>query len=108
MEFVAVDDRNVYWSATGPGVGAGAGGVLVRVSRSGGAAVTLAPAFPVSIATDGTDLFWATQSPSAIMKVPVGGGTSVTVASVNTPECIAVDDSSVYWTDGSSVQKVPA
>jgi hypothetical protein len=36
------------------------------------------------------------------MKVPLGGGTATTLASVQNynPECIVVDSTSVYWTAG--------
>ena len=75
---IAVDDTNVYWSSNG------APGTIASVPLQGGTSVTLVqgtePHYPVS---DGTYLYWTdrdTWSSDAVFKLPLAGGSVVTVA----------------------------
>jgi hypothetical protein len=63
-----------------------------------------------SIASDGTDVYWADQA-GGIHSVPVTGGTPKTLATVsgvtNAGAQILVDESSVYFAGGPDVVSVP-
>jgi hypothetical protein len=106
---IAVDATNVYW--------ADASGVVMKVGLAGGTPTTLfsGPSGPVRMVVDATNVYWATNalfamagapgqpSPTAVgavMKVPIAGGNSMTLASNLSPVDIAVDGTSVYWTNG--------
>jgi hypothetical protein len=67
------------------------------------------PGSAYAIAVDATDVYWTNDS-GTIMKVPLAGGATTTVASgQNSPRGIAVDATSVYWTTyiGGTVMKAP-
>jgi hypothetical protein len=77
------------------------GGVTPTVLATGQAG-------PTSIVSDGVNVYWIDNSPSAgtvhsVMKLPVGGGTPVAVATnLNNPSYLAVDATNAYWTDAAS------
>jgi hypothetical protein len=112
------------------------GAAVMRVALAGGPPTMLAPGPAVSVATDGTSVYFATNSclppkgfpetcESALMKVSVSGGSVVTLAtippgsatpSVDVPDGLAVDAQNLYWTGfgcgdagcaGASVNRMP-
>lgn len=114
---IAIDSTSVYWLDALPG------GAVMSVPIAGGSASTLASepgVTPLSIAVDATSVYW-TNAPSgsasgSVMKVPIGGGTPITIAAGQTPASsnngglLAVDAMNVYWVGqynaGSSVMEV--
>jgi hypothetical protein len=103
---LVADATNVYWTD--------GSGAVMKVAQAGGTPVTLATsASPFAIAVDSTNVYWTTlasSTPSTISKVPIAGGTAVTLESgLQTVEGIAVDATSIYWTekDGGAVKKAP-
>jgi len=69
---------------------------------------------PSSIAVDSTYVYWTDQSSGDVKKIPLGGGTQITIASgQDGPEYVAVDHSYVYWMNvyttggGGAVMKAP-
>ena len=108
---LAVADGVVYWSADDADASA-----LMSIPAGGGAATALVTGQQGigSIATDGANVYWTTcGSPGCatgrVMKVQVGGGTPVVVASGwphSGQGAVAVDARSVYWTSGSTLMKM--
>lgn len=90
---LAQDAANVYWTAHGR---------VLKASKGGGAAVTLASgSYPWGIAVDGKNVYWGDQQTKSVMKVPVDGGTPTLVASaVAGPGLIAERDDTLYVSDG--------
>jgi hypothetical protein len=103
---IAVDRANVYWANT-------TAGTVMKVPLGGGSPTTLASgqAMPLNVVVDATSVYWtnsaligsgASGSPAGgqIMKVAIGGGTPVTLATKqDQPWGIAVDQANVYWTN---------
>jgi hypothetical protein len=58
---------------------------------------------PIALALDAQAVYWTThgadRNSGAIMKVPIGGGTPVTLAVGPGPAGIALDEEQVYWAD---------
>lgn len=120
---VALGPTGVYWLSAG---GSSAGTILMQTPLGGGTATTIfSPPYAVEIrafAVDATNVYWAEfDSPVGknavatldIVKMPLAGGTQVTLAS--TPPCtgsspcaaLVVGSSSVFWSDGAGVESVP-
>jgi hypothetical protein len=97
---IAVDTTNVYWAAYE---------TLMAVPLGGGTPATLVTAQqPIYAFTiDSTELYWSSYG--TLSKVALTGGTPVSLAAVQTAAGIAVDATSLYWTDayGNAVTKAP-
>jgi sugar lactone lactonase YvrE len=99
---VVVDDVNVYWVQSGLPDGGDSTG-LFRMPLAGGP-TTLLGASGGELAIDRSYVYWADGAANAIMKLPVDGGAPTKVASsISLPMHIAVDGTSVYWTDFQGV-----
>jgi len=105
---IAVDATNAYLS-----LAVGSGSVLERVPLAGGTPVTLATLpngggciaavpLPAVQGQSAHDVYW---SAGALLRVPVSGGSSTTIAP--TANCIAVDPTTVYWTTDTAVMSAP-
>jgi len=91
---LAVDDANVYR----------AGNDLTKSSKKGGGAAVLGP-YPAGIALDSTDVFYIrdlSPDPSEVGRVSKSGGPTsllATTPSTKPPGGVAVDATSVVWTE---------
>jgi hypothetical protein len=101
---VAIDNVFIYWVNSVEGVG-----TVMKMPLGGGAEEKLAgdqrrlAASACNLAVDSNSVYWAAGR--QIMSVPKTGGTPVEVAtSEGDITCIALDDTSVYWT----VAQVPS
>jgi hypothetical protein len=105
---IAVDDTYVYWADISTGD-------IQRVPKQGtGAAPTTLStgAHAAGLASDGVTLFWLDVPPSlknsAVMSVPIAGGTASTVASgFDGGITLALDGVYVYWTCRAGVLRAP-
>ena len=125
---VAVDGTSVYWTDS-----PASGSIdILRTPRAGGATSVLAmdQQMATGIVVDATSIYWVVRqgtstpvpmkpsvvipgSQDALLKMPLGGGPPVTLATSSATNglcvsgCIAVDATSVYWASSDSVLKVP-
>jgi hypothetical protein len=73
---VAIDDTNVYFSNIGDG------GAVYQVNKSGGMVHQLmASPFAEWVVSDGTHVYFTDRKKGEVVRVPVGGGTPVVLAS---------------------------
>jgi hypothetical protein len=112
---IAVDDTNVYWANDGPTVGA-----VMSIPKTGGTPATLAARHVLrTVAIDDTNVYWMDKGclkpdgtvcggPGVVMTVPKSGGMPITVATIGDalPGGIAVDTTTVYWTEYSSAELI--
>ena len=97
---IAVDSASVYWASTS----GGGGGAISRAPKSGGALTFLASANqPYDLAVDSSYVFWAEANggsfgSNAIRKVPIDGGSVITVDTGGTLHGVmAIDATNVYY-----------
>ena len=93
---VALDATDVYWPDGCQGI--------KKAPLSGGSTTVIASGKPTwgstGIALDSGNVYWAGRG--AVAKISTSGGNIVTLATGGTPTRIAVDATSVYWTDSTA------
>jgi hypothetical protein len=91
---IAVDDANVYWTAT-------TAGTVSKLAKTGGTPTTLASGqgSPQSMGITATNVYWANYTSGEIMTVPIAGGTAPTPLASNqaSPTSLALSPSAVWW-----------
>jgi hypothetical protein len=107
---LAIDSSYVYWANS---TSKRQNGGLFRAAKSGGTPQTLASeaAFTGQVVVAAGEVYWgiSTGIAGAILSVPVGGGTAITVAAFE-PTCLAAGPSDLYWsgpTSPSGIYDIP-
>jgi hypothetical protein len=118
---IGVDANNVYWvdeylPPSVMKVPIGGGTVTTLVALNDPPAAGLGPvccAGVSNVVSDGTSVYYSTPNFAAhtggqVWRVPVGGGTPVLLVNdANGPALrMALDANNLYWTDGSTVDKI--
>jgi hypothetical protein len=99
---LGISATNLYWIGDDDGQSASPS-YLMSVPLTGGTPQTLAPATQVpavgqSFTLDDANVYYAGVD-GDVMKIPLAGGTPTTLVSGHSPESLAVDDTSVYWSE---------
>jgi hypothetical protein len=102
---IAVQGSTVFWSNAGAGT-------LVSCATAGCAknptVVVSGLASPGGVAVDATSLYWAeTGGAGRVASCPLAGCTTPTVLASAPGLLLAVDEASVYFTDGANVNQCP-
>ena len=95
---IVVDPTSVYWAD---------GVSIMKTPIAGGASVQLAPGNANSLAVDGDRVYWGESSNAAVMSVPLDGGPPTAWVGTSGVGDIAVDDTSIYWTDSRGLWELP-
>jgi hypothetical protein len=100
---VYADDTHLYWVDGDPL------GTLMSVPLAGGSTTTLASGVvaPRFLAVDEATVYFAGTNPEqgtgGVMSVPLAGGAVVTLAQSASVTGVAVNSTSVFWTDFTGV-----
>ncbi len=114
---LAADNRNVYWTTGWGWAGDKGPSTLMQVSADGGVPALLASSdagFGASLAVDSTSVYWTERIPGAgstelaLMRVPIGGGAPVTVASGLGSWAFAIVGETAYYAAGASADVISA
>lgn len=105
---IVVDTTSIYWTNN-------TSGSVMKAPTAGGAMTTLASpsgSLAWGIAVDSTSVYWTSFSAtaSAVMKVPLGGGSVASLTETAEPlEDIVADATSLYWVSAAAgtVSKMP-
>jgi hypothetical protein len=98
---IAVDGTDVYWIG-------GAGGLVVKVPKTGGSVTTLNdqggnPAWHMIAVHDGNpDVYWTLGGGMNVDRAPTGGGHTSLINVTKGSRALAVDATSLYWADNSN------
>jgi hypothetical protein len=97
---VAIDDTAIYWTTYGP-----TGAVMKTAIGGGGSQTTLASnvSYPDWIVVDDNNVYVTTTGAPSIIAIPKTGGAVTTLVSNQTGTELAVDATSLYWTDFQNV-----
>ena len=80
-------------------------------SPDGGTLLASGQANPGALAVDKTHVYWLNGgggvTPASVMRVPIGGGTPTQLANAQSPSGIALDATSLYWSDSGSIFAMP-
>jgi len=109
---IVVNARVVGWTTcTAPTSNLDGPGSLYALPLAGGAPRAIATSADngAELAIDDTSLYWAAPDDDAVVKVSLDGGSPVTLARnlEGSPLTVAVDATSVYWSNGKSILEVP-
>jgi hypothetical protein len=100
---LAVNDTHVYWANGGYGVDetGSTGATIMRVAKSGGTPETVSEAvYPIALALDDDAVYWSDADLDQIVMRPLEGTSNTVLAeSQRTVKYLALDSTSVYWTN---------
>lgn len=99
---IAVDATHVYWTHRDTDE-------IMKAPIDGGAAVTIADSCPsFGIEVSATDAYWTCSEAGAVYRAPLEGGEPVPLATgLSLPMGLALDQTSIYVGDDSSVKRLP-
>jgi hypothetical protein len=103
---IAVGGSNVYWVASNADASSGA---IMTVPVGGGTPTRFAPqsGSPSHLALDSAFAYWTEELATQVVRAPLGGGATTTVASAAGAFQIALGDSAVYWLAPQGLMTAP-